>query len=360
METKQESLLGFIKGLFFAWVIFFVLALTIFVYIILIRHELFKTTSNALALTFLGSFALGSLSFIACIFLYVFNEQVKNKEKPKQFLAFIKTFLLMLIFPIYFVIKMFISFRVSKPKLIDKRIGFLLGTIFIILPFWLLGYLLVFMGLTRVAGLRHYMSSLSAGGQSMAPTLEKGTSFKLYPYKNILYKLSPNYAYKFQHGDIVSFSNTVTKQLISDNGLSDYNFVKRIVALPGDTIELKGGIVYLNGKPLDEPYTLTPNSTFPYQKSFQGKVYGNFLSECEALTIPNNKLFVLADNRENGDDSRFIGLVDFSDVDGYLPLKDQTQGYMEGSNFINHSSKWRQPNTTLVTEALNKANSACK
>ena len=359
MEVKKNDLTKTIKNLFFAWLGFFILSLVLFIYIIVIRGELFNTTSNLLALPFFGSFGLGSISFLLCVFLYCFNEQVKNSEHANRVTVFIKSSLLLLVFPLYYIIKIFATHKMAKPKLLDGRNALLLGTLFIVFPFWLLGYLLVFMGTTKIAGLRYYVTSMDVGG-SMAPTLDKDALFRLYPYKNIMYKINPSYAYKLQPGDIISFTNTTIKQLISANGLSDYNFVKRIIALPGDTVEFKAGMVFVNGKALDEPYTLSPNSTYAYAKQLQGKTYGDFLPECKVLTIPNNKIFVLADNRENGDDSRFIGLVDFNDVDAYLPLKDQTQGYMEGSNSINHNAKWRQPNTSLTQEALNRASAFCK
>ncbi len=211
----------------------------------------------------------------------------------------------------------------------------------------------------RILGLRYYMAS-GMSIDTMSPTLQKDIQFRLYPYKNILYKLSPSYAYKLQHGDIISFSNEATKQLLAIQGLSPTNFVGRVIALPNDTIEIKGGIVFLNGKPLDESYILTPNTTHVSKIQFKGKVYGDFLSECKLLKIPSNKLFVLVDNRENGDDSRVVGLVDLNDIDAYLPLKVQKEGYAEGSNFIKYSDSWRQPNTTLTQDAVKNASVVCK
>ncbi len=63
-------------------------------------------------------------------------------------------------------------------------------------------------------------------------------------------------------------------------------FIKRIIALPGDTIEIKNGAVYVNGSKLDEPYIKEPPAY-----SFQQK------------KIPENEYFVLGDNRNNANDS---------------------------------------------------------
>lgn len=288
------------------------------------------------------------------------EKEIKDSKRPNKLPAFIKTILIIPILPFYFLIKIISSYRKNKPKIFDFRHALFLGLLFIILPVWLLGYLFVFMGATRILGLRYYMSS-GMGIDTMIPTLPKDSQFRLYPYKNILHKLSSSFAYKLQHGDIVSFSNESTNQLLAVQNLSFANFVGRAIALPGDTIEFKGGIVFLNGNPLDEPYTLTPNSTHAYKLQFKGKTYGDFLPECKMLTIPSNKIFVLVDNRENGDDSRVIGLVDFNDIESYLPLKDQETGYQgDYSNIIKNNSSWRQPNTTLTQEAIKTASVACR
>lgn len=63
-------------------------------------------------------------------------------------------------------------------------------------------------------------------------------------------------------------------------------FIKRIIALPGDTIEVKNGAVYVNGSKLDEPYIKEP-PTYNFQQK----------------KIPENEYFVLGDNRNNTNDS---------------------------------------------------------
>jgi len=89
--------------------------------------------------------------------------------------------------------------------------------------------------------------------------------------------------------------------------------VKRVIAIEGDTIELRGGIVYLNGNPLKEPYTAKPRSTFGQ----------SFLKECKKVTVPKKHIFVMGDNRKGSGDSREIGFIEISAVSHILPLKDQ-------------------------------------
>ena len=76
-------------------------------------------------------------------------------------------------------------------------------------------------------------------------------------------------------------------------------FIKRIVSLPGDTIEVKNGAIYVNGSKLDEPYIKEP----PIYKLQQKK-------------IPENEYFVLGDNRNNADDSHIWGTVPRQNIIG--------------------------------------------
>ncbi len=128
-------------------------------------------------------------------------------------------------------------------------------------------------------------------------------------------------------------------------GVKPYSFLKRVVAISGDTVEIKGGGVFVNGVYLEEPYVEKPNSTFPLKKKYEwskeNNLDGLFLEECQKITVPDNSLFVLGDNRENSDDSRTIGFINIDDVGHYLPYKEQQETYYEGVNPLNHSDKWR-------------------
>ncbi len=121
-------------------------------------------------------------------------------------------------------------------------------------------------------------------GESMMPN-----------YFNAEYLLTEKVYYYFnkpQRGDVVVLR---PPPVVSEND----EFIKRIVGLPGETIKLQDGHVYINGKRLDEPYIAQEVST-------NG---GNFLPDGVSYTVPENKYFLMGDNRPHSSDSRFWGPV---------------------------------------------------
>jgi signal peptidase I len=83
------------------------------------------------------------------------------------------------------------------------------------------------------------------------------------------------------------------------------DFIKRVIGLPGDTVELRAKKVYINGQPLDEPYVhfLTGASEFSEVTSQDVRErYG-------PVTVPPGQYFVMGDNRDNSQDSRYWGFL---------------------------------------------------
>lgn len=120
-------------------------------------------------------------------------------------------------------------------------------------------------------------------GDSMVPNFQNG--------EYILTSLITVKVAKIERGDIIVFN-------APPNAEKDY--IKRLIGLPGDKIQLQNGDVYLNGKILNE------NSYLPTGL----KTYGeNFLKEGQEITIPDNNYFVLGDNRPLSSDSRDWGYV---------------------------------------------------
>jgi signal peptidase I len=100
-----------------------------------------------------------------------------------------------------------------------------------------------------------------------------------------------------QRGDIVIFKSTreadrKTYNLGVYKHVSITNYIKRLIAVGGDTVEVRRGVTFVNGKALDEPY-LNQEHGAPYQPDFP------------RVKVPKDSLFFMGDNRWNSSDSRF-------------------------------------------------------
>lgn len=136
-------------------------------------------------------------------------------------------------------------------------------------------------------------------GNSMYPTF----SNKQYILTNII---SLKFI-KLKVGDVIVFKAP------SD---PEKDYIKRIIGIPGDTIYIKNGDVYVNGKLLDQSKFL---------KSSEKTYGGSFLKENEAVTVPLDSYFVMGDNRAGSSDSREWGFVPLKLIIGesffaYWPL----------------------------------------
>jgi len=127
---------------------------------------------------------------------------------------------------------------------------------------------------------------------SMRPTLEPG-QFLLV--NRVSYKLGSPHI-----GDIVVFHAP---------GVSDLDYIKRVIGLPGDEVHIESGIVTVNNQPLYEPYVS------------EGTNYTG------TWVVPEGEYFVLGDNRNNSSDSHLWGFVPSEDIVGralliYWPFTD--------------------------------------
>jgi len=141
---------------------------------------------------------------------------------------------------------------------------------------------------------------------SMEPTLVEGD--------RVLVTQIPYYFHDPTQGDVIVFSDPDGKE--TDRGLvggiahwvfqglgvqkpDNEDFIKRVIGTPGDTVWARGGVVYVNGEAIDEPYLKEKTVNFPHTE------------------VPDGKLFVMGDNRSNSLDSRFgLGFIPIDDVIG--------------------------------------------
>ena len=84
------------------------------------------------------------------------------------------------------------------------------------------------------------------------------------------------------------------------------DFIKRVIGLPGETIEVRDKKVYVNGEPLDEPYV---HYLEPAGSGFQEFTSADVRQRYGPVTIPPRQYFAMGDNRDNSQDSRYWGFL---------------------------------------------------
>jgi len=121
-------------------------------------------------------------------------------------------------------------------------------------------------------------------------------------------KLTPRWA-EYKRGDIVVFEPPETWT----TGGSNVPFIKRVIGVPGDTVELRDGLVYVNGVELDEPYIYEANG-IPQRTEPQANGVTEWL-------VGPDQLLVMGDHRGNSADSRSFGPIEIRHVIGRAWLR---------------------------------------
>jgi len=137
---------------------------------------------------------------------------------------------------------------------------------------------------------------------SMADTLQRGD--------RVLVNRLAYHVGTVRRGDVLVF------RWPRDRGLV---FIKRVIGLPGDTVALRNGRVYVNGRLLDEPYVRRLNGR-PEPTLAAGQLTGAASAQPWGLdqpyTVPADRFFMLGDNRADSDDSRDWGTISRRDIIG--------------------------------------------
>jgi len=164
----------------------------------------------------------------------------------------------------------------------------------------------VLLGLLLFSGLQAGVQNFRVEGSSMNPTLGEGQYLlvnklvyfrldkaRLAEHLPFVHAEAEDVTYLFhppQRGEVIVFR--YPKEESRD-------FVKRVIAIPGDTVEIQRGKVHINGTPLEEPYVVEPS-----RSSMEKRVMGP------------DEYFVLGDNRLHSNDSRNWGPVPLENIVG--------------------------------------------
>ena len=179
---------------------------------------------------------------------------------------------------------------------------------------------------------RYYIGTPTIVQQtSMSPTLQPNDRLWLNRWGRTTKRIP-------KRGDIITFEAPTVKRIEEidyDNPVAIYNYepqgvlerfsyyvlesgkksyIKRVIGLPGEYIEIKNGSVYVNGEKLQEDYLIDGLVTDMIQGSKDQSFFTNF-------TVPENYVFAMGDNRTGSTDSRSFGCVPLEKIEGTVSFR---------------------------------------
>lgn len=135
-----------------------------------------------------------------------------------------------------------------------------------------------------------FVRPLTVRGESMLPTVRDGQFVAMLP-------IHSNPCLEAQRGDVVVVYHEADNRLL----------IKRLIAVPGDTLQIRNNCVYVNGAVLDESYIAEPMVT----------------QDVPLFTLGKDMYYVLGDNRNISADSRLYGTFTKSDIYAVVDLEHQ-------------------------------------
>ncbi|MFC1982791.1 signal peptidase I [Chloroflexota bacterium] len=144
----------------------------------------------------------------------------------------------------------------------------------------------IIMALVIFLGLQATIQSSIVLGSSMEPNFETGQRLIV---SKVIYRFGD-----LNRGDVV---------ILRPPSNSSVDYIKRVIALPGETVEIKDGLVYIDWEPLSEPYISNPTHY-----------------TMKPVEVPEGYCFVLGDNRNSSNDSHIWGPLPLDNIEGKVWL----------------------------------------
>ncbi|MBD2462753.1 signal peptidase I [Oscillatoria sp. FACHB-1407] len=187
---------------------------------------------------------------------------------------------------------------------------------------WVEGLKTIGLSIILALGIRQFVAEARyIPSESMRPTLEVNDRL-------IIEKVS-YYFYKPERGDIIVFRPT--DRLRQANPSLKDAFIKRVIGLPGETVEVRDGQVLINDQPIEENYIFAPPD-YPWGPE----------------VVPEDSYLVLGDNRNNSYDSHFWGFVPRENIIGRAVVRFWPLNRMGG---IGPEPGYQQPDPAKSTES---------